>query len=257
MRILAIGDVVGTDSVTYLQSVLPAFRRSNAIDVCIINGENSSDGNGITPSSAENLFQSGADVITTGNHAYRRKEMYDYFDDHAFVLRPANYPEGNPGQGYCIIDKGRVLVGVVNVMGTTYMEPLANPFTTMDQVLQELSSCRIVLVDLHAEATSEKRAMGFYLDGKVSAVFGTHTHVQTADEQILPKGTGYITDLGMTGPIQSVLGVKPEIIIGKLKTNLPARFDYEKDSPISMNGCIFEVDDKTGTCLSVERVQLA
>ena len=256
MRILCIGDVVGKGGVNFLQSVLPAFKRSNAIDVCIVNGENSSDGNGITPSSAEELFSAGADVITTGNHAYRRREMYDYFDDHEDVIRPANYHKNNPGRGYCIVDKGRVQVGVINLMGTTYMEALANPFQTVDEVLEELSSCRIVLVDFHAEATSEKRAMGFYLDGRVSAVFGTHTHVQTADEQVLPKGTGYITDLGMTGPVQSVLGVQPDIIIGKLKNNMPARFDYEKNSPQMVNGCIFEIDDKTGKALSAERVDI-
>ncbi len=256
MRIFAIGDVVGKDGAGFVQDVLPPFKRVKGVDFCIVNGENSSDGNGITPSSMHELYQGGADIVTTGNHAFRRKEMYDYFDSDPFVLRPANFPNSDPGRGYCIVDKGRYQIGVINLMGTTYMEPLANPFRMVDDILKTLEDCRVILVDFHAEATSEKRAMGFYLDGKVSAVFGTHTHVQTADEQILPKGTGYITDLGMTGPVQSVLGVKPEIIIQKFRTNMPARFDLMKGGEQMLNGCLFDIDDKTGRTTAVERVVL-
>ncbi len=256
MNILAIGDVVGKDGVTFLAEHLPSLKRDNAIDVCIINGENAADGNGITPTAAADLFALGADVVTTGNHAFRRRELYDVYDENEFLLRPANFTAACPGHGYCRVDKGRVQVGVVNLMGTTYMEPLDNPFNMVDAILEELSDSRIILVDFHAEATSEKRAMGFYLDGKVSAVFGTHTHVQTADEQVLPKGTGYITDLGMTGTVQSVLGVQPDIIIEKFKTNMPARFDYAKNSENMVNGCIFTVDEKTGQCTGVKRILL-
>lgn len=254
MRILAVGDVVGTSGVEYLRAKLPNFKKENKIDLCVVNGENSSDGNGITPVSAEHIFVSGADVITTGNHAYRRREMYDYFDENEFVIRPANYSVNNPGRGVCVVDMGRTQVLVINLMGNMLMaDALENPFDTIDRLLEEHSGKRIVLVDFHTETTSEKRAMGFYLDGRVSAVFGTHTHVQTADEQVLPKGTGYITDLGMVGTIDSVLGVKPEIIIEKFKYSMPARFDFVR-GPANLCGCIFEIDEKTGKTISVERV---
>ena len=253
IRVFAIGDVVGKTGVEFISSVLPAFRRSEGVDLCVINGENAAVSNGITPDLCEELFVSGADVITTGNHVFRRKELYDYLDDNDFVLRPANFPGSTPGKGVCIVDKGRYRVGVVNLLGTVYMEPVGNPFAAAETALRELSDCSVILVDLHAEATSEKRAMGFFLDGKVSAVFGTHTHVPTADEQILPGGTGYITDLGMTGTEQSVLGVKPEIIIEKFRTNMPARFDFAEGDPM-LCGCLFDIDEKTGTCQRVERI---
>ena len=255
MRILAIGDVVGTSGLEFLRSVLPKFKRDNHIDICIVNGENSADGNGITPASCAHIFTSGADAITTGNHAYRRKEMYDFFDENSFVIRPANFSERNPGSGYCVLDKGRVKVGIINIMGIIYMDPLKNPFDVIDEVLENLSDCRIKIVDFHAEATSEKRAMGFYLDGRVSAVVGTHTHVQTADEQILPNGTGYITDLGMVGAMNTVLGVKPDIVIDKLKYNMPARFDFARGES-SLGGCMFDIDEKTGKTMAVSRVMI-
>lgn len=257
MKVLCIGDVVGTTGIEFLRKTLPDFKRQNNIDVCIVNGENSSDGNGITPKSAEHIFTSGADIITTGNHAYRRREMYDFFDTNPFVIRPANFSDNNPGRGFCILDKGRVSVGVINLMGTMYMDPLSNPFDEVDKLLgkSELSECRIKIIDFHAEATSEKRAMGFYLDGRVSAVVGTHTHVQTADEQILEGGTGYITDLGMTGTVQSVLGVDPKIVTDKFRYNMPARFDFIRGSAY-LCGVIFDIDDKSGKTVSVSRVMI-
>ncbi|MBO4382991.1 MAG: TIGR00282 family metallophosphoesterase [Clostridia bacterium] len=255
MRVLAIGDVVGKTGTDFVRSVLPAFRRVKGVDLCVINGENAAPNNGITPANCEELFLSGADVITTGNHVYRRRELYDYLEEHDDILRPANFPDSTPGKGSCIIDKGRVRVGVINLLGTTYMDPLGNPFAAAEEALKELEDCRIVLVDFHAEATSEKRAMGFFLDGKVSALFGTHTHVQTADEQILPGGTGYITDLGMVGAEQSVLGVKPEIMVERFRTHLPARFEPAEGSPF-LCGCLFDIDEKTGACTAVERICL-
>lgn len=255
MRVFVIGDVVGKNGVSHLQSVLPAFKRTYGVDLCVANGENSSESNGITPESAEELFSYGVDVITTGNHAFRHRAIYDYYDEHEFVLRPVNFPPDAPGRGFCIVDKGSVRVGIVNLMGTMYLESLDNPFRVMETVLPELSDCRIKIVDFHAEATSEKRAMGFFLDGNVSAVFGTHTHVQTADEQILPGGTGYMTDVGMTGTVQSVLGVKPDIIIQKFRSNLPQRFLFE-EGPAMLCGCIFDIDNKTGLTTSVERICL-
>jgi len=256
MKILAIGDVVGTCGLEALRRALPQFKRDNGIDFCIVNGENSADGNGITPTSAEHIFTSGADVITTGNHAYRRKEMYQCFEDSMSILRPVNFNDNNPGRGYTIVDLGRTQIAVVNLMGTMYMDPLDNPFLKMDELLKnELADIKNIIVDFHAEATSEKRALGFYLDGRVTVVFGTHTHVQTSDNQILPNGTGYITDVGMTGPLQSVLGVEPQIVIDKFKYNMPARFDFVRGEAI-VSGCIFEIDEKTGKTVSTERVDL-
>lgn len=259
MKIFAVGDVVGTSGLECLREKLPKLKKENGIDLCIVNGENSSDGNGITPASAEHIFVSGADVITTGNHAYRRREMYDCFDDNEFILRPANYSENNPGHGACVVDMGRCSVCVINLMGNMYMaDPLDNPFYTIDRLLEQYGNQgknRIVLVDFHAEATSEKRAMAFYLDGRVSALFGTHTHVQTADQCVLKNGTGYITDLGMVGTVDSVLGVKPEIVIDKFKYNMPARFDFVRGEA-KLCGCIFEIDETTGKAVSAERISL-
>ena len=253
MKVLMVGDVVGTTGLDLLRRSLPSLKRDEGIDVCIVNGENSADGNGITAVSAEHIFTSGADVITTGNHAFRRKEMYSLFDETECLLRPANYFDKVPGHGFCVLDKGRVQVGVINLMGTMYMDPIQNPFTIADETLEELKDCKVIIVDFHAETTSEKRAMGFYLDGRVSVVAGTHTHVQTADEQILKGGTGYITDLGMTGPQDSVLGVVPEIVIDKFKYNMPARFDW-KQGDGELDACIFLIDDDSGKTLDVSRV---
>lgn len=258
MNILAIGDVVGSVGCNFLRAKLPQLKKIKAIDLVIANGENSADGNGITPASADFLFKSGVDVITTGNHSFRRKESYALYDETPYLLRPANYPEGTtPGKGMCMVDMGRLQVAVINVMGTVFMESLTCPFETVDNLLlqAEKENAKVIIVDLHAEATGEKRAMGYYLDGKVSALFGTHTHVPTADETILPQGTGYMTDVGMTGTIHSVLGVKSEIIIKKFKEKLPQRFDLA-EGDCKMDAVIFEIDDKTGKTLSVERLEI-
>ena len=188
MNILVIGDVVSDIGCRFLRKKLPAFKKLKDIDFCIVNGENSAAGNGITPLSAQELFTSGADFITTGNHVYRRKEVYDLLDESEFIIRPCNYPEANPGKGYSIVDMGRYSVAVINLMGTMYMESLENPFTAVDRVLKEIGNATpVILVDFHAEATSEKQALAYYLDGRVSAVYGTHTHIQTADDSILPN----------------------------------------------------------------------
>lgn len=255
MRLLFLGDVVGEGGCNFLMKKLPVYKRNNNIDVCIANGENSAQGNGVTPKSVEMMLDSGVDLITLGNHTFRRIEIMDYLERDVPVVRPFNYPQGAPGKGVGIIDKGRYRIAVVNMLGTVYSEPLGNPFNEMDKALQETDGCKIVIVDFHAEATAEKRAMGFYLDGKVTAVLGTHTHVQTADEQLLPKGTAYITDVGMTGPVQSVLGIEPELTIQKFRSNLPVRFQ-NAGGEYSMNGCIIEIDEKTGKALSIERVDI-
>ena len=254
MNILVLGDVVSGIGCDFLRKKLPAFKRLKSIDFCIANGENSATGNGITPDSAEELFTCGVDFITTGNHVFRRKEVYSYLDENEFVIRPYNLYPGVPGRGAAVVDLGRYSVAVINLMGNMYSDSCDNVFRAVDKALEEIGkSTPVILVDLHAEATSEKKAMGFYLDGRVSAVFGTHTHVLTADERILPGGTGYITDIGMCGVKDSVLGVDKDIVIGKLRTGMPARFDPAEGSCM-INGCIFTVDEKTGRCTAVERV---
>lgn len=256
MKILCIGDVVGSIGCAFLRKRLPALKKIKGIDLVICNGENSADGNGITPVSAQHLFTSGVNVITLGNHSFRRKEAYDMIDNEPCLIRPANYPPVSaPGKGITHVDMGKNIVTVINLMGNSHMEQtLRCPFETMDQLLQKEEG-KIIIVDFHGETTSEKRALGFHLDGRVSAVFGTHTHVQTADAQVLPKGTGYITDVGMTGTIQSVLGVKPEIIIEKFRSGMPARFDLAQGE-CKMDCVIFNIDEKTGKCLSAENLSV-
>ena len=253
LHILCIGDVVGSVGCAFLRERLPGIKRLKAVDLVIANGENSADGNGITPASCRYLLDSGVDVITGGNHSFRRREVYDTLEDCEVLLRPANYPqETTPGRGLCVVDLGRVRVAVINLRGTVFTENLGDPFDTLEQLLATPDQPPVRIVDLHAEATGEKRALGFFLDGRVSALFGTHTHVPTADAEILPLGTGYITDVGMTGPIQSVLGVKPEIIVKKLREKLPVRFE-NAPPPCRMDCVLFSVDEKTGVCAEVER----
>ncbi|MCI9575724.1 MAG: TIGR00282 family metallophosphoesterase [Clostridiales bacterium] len=253
MNILAIGDVTGSIGCKFLRAHLPQLKKIKQVDLVIANGENSADGNGITPASAQFLFDSGVDVITAGNHSFRRREMYEVFDREETLLRPANFPPGTPGHGSCIVDKGRLQVGVINLMGVVYLESLDCPFAAADRLLKKMPA--ITLVDFHAEATGEKGALAYYLDGRVSAIFGTHTHVQTADESILPNGTGFITDVGMTGPIRSVLGVKPELVIQKMRSKMPVRFDLA-GGDCHMDCVLFIIDDKTGKTTAVERLKI-
>ncbi len=255
MNILVLGDVVSDSGCEFIRKKLPAFKKLKAIDFTVANGENSSAGNGITPFSAEHLFTSGVDFITTGNHVYRRKEIHDFLDDNEYIIRPYNYPASNPGKGVALADTGMHTIGIINLMGTMFMENLENPFHAVDRALKELEGkTKIILVDFHAEATSEKQALAYYLDGRVSALYGTHTHVLTNDDRILDGGTGYITDIGMCGVIDSVLGVEKSIVIDKFKTNMPVRFDNAKGKCM-INGCIFNIDEKTGRCLSTETVR--
>ena len=257
MRLLCIGDVCGEIGCRKVRDCLPKLKREREIDAVIINGENSADQNGITPFSADHLFASGADIITGGNHSLRRKEILPYLDSNKFILRPHNLPDCDNARGYCLLDKGKYVIAVINLSGRIYLEKCEaeNPFLCADKLIEKAHSdgANIIVVDFHAEATSEKRAMGFYLDGKVSVLFGTHTHVQTADNQILEGGTGYITDLGMTGPADSVLGVKKEIIINRLKSSDLSKFELA-DGECSMNACIFDIDEKTGKTVYTERI---
>ncbi len=254
MNILALGDVVGSIGCRFLRKHLHAIKELKGIDLVIANGENSADGNGLTPTSARYLFDSGVDVVTSGNHSFRRRESYEMYDSCPALLRPANFPSAAPGKGFEVIDLGRIQIGVLNLIGVVYMESMESPFDTADRILSA-GVPKITLVDFHAEATGEKRSLAYYLDGRVSAVFGTHTHVQTADEMILPGGTGYLSDLGMTGPIQSVLGVKPELVIRKMRTKMPVRFDLASGD-CHLDGAVFSIDEKSGKTTSIERIQV-
>ena len=257
MNILVIGDVVSAKGCEFLRSVLPTFKKVKGIDFCIANGENSAVGNGITPFSAQFLFDSGVDFLTTGNHVYRRKEVFDFLDDSESVIRPYNFSSANPGKGYQVVDTGFYKIGILNLMGTMFMESLENPFVAADRAIEKIrKETNIIIVDFHAEATSEKQALAYYLDGRVSAFFGTHTHVLTNDDRILSGGTGYISDAGMCGVIDSVLGVEKDIVINKFINNMPARFDHAKGRCM-INGCIFTIDEKSGKCLSTEIVRLS
>ena len=254
MNILAIGDVVGSIGCRFLRSRLPSLKKLKAVDLVIANGENSADGNGLTPSSVQYLLDSGVDIVTSGNHSFRRKESYETYDSCEQLLRPANFPPTAPGRGFCTVDFGRVQVGVLNLIGVVYLESMESPFDCADRILAG-GVPKITLVDFHAEATGEKRSLAWYLDGRVSAVFGTHTHVQTADECVLPNGTGYLSDLGMTGPVDSVLGVKPELVIQKMRTKMPVRFDLA-EGPCRMDCALFAIDEATGKTLSAERFSI-
>lgn len=252
MKLLFIGDVVGAVGCRFLESRIYGLKQRYNIDILVVNGENSATGNGITNVSADMLTRLGADVITTGNHSFKRHEAQTIFDEIPHLIRPANFPEGVYGRGYHILDMGRAKVAIVNLLGTAYLEPLDNPFTTIDRVLAEIDTPNIIL-DFHAEATAEKKAMGYYLDGRITALIGTHTHVQTADETILSGGTAYLTDAGMTGPEESVLGVEKSAAITKMRFHTPVRF-VEAQTRCFICGAVVDFDEKTGRARSIERV---
>ncbi len=253
-RVLAIGDVVGRPGVEYLRRQLPKLRKQYAVDFCVVNGENAAMV-GMTPDQAETIFDAGADVITLGNHTWNQRELCSYLDDTPYVLRPANFAPQLPGQGYVVCETDIGPVAVVNLIGRCNLDFNAdNPFTKMDAILKKLDHMP-VFVDFHAEATSEKLAMGFMLDGRISALWGTHTHVPTADLRILPGGTGYITDLGMTGPMDSALGVDPRQSIAMFRGELTSRFQ-PAPGPRWLCGALFSIDPSTGRCTAVEQIQL-
>ncbi len=250
MKILMFGDVVGEAGTACFQRLAPKLKRQYSADLIVVNGENSAKGNGITQHSANQLFSGGADVVTTGNHCFRRK--CDEIFENERILRPANYPEGAPGSGVCVLDCGSFQFAVVNLMGTAFMEALDNPFHVIDALLEEIHTPNILL-DFHAEATSEKRAMGWYLSGRVSAVIGTHTHVQTNDAEILDGKTGYLTDVGMTGGARSVLGVLPAQAIEKQRFHRPVQFT-EAAGPCILNAVVLEIDSKLGICTKIDPI---
>lgn len=255
MRVLFIGDVVASSGCEYLMNKLPSIRRQLAADFCVINGENSADSNGITKVSAQTLFSCGADVITTGNHAFKQKNSLDIFDEIENLLRPANFHRSACGKGFCTVDLGRYRVAVINLIGRVYMEPYNSPFDCVDSILKQVDTPNII-VDFHAEATSEKKVMGYYLDGRVSAVIGTHTHVQTADARILKGSTAYITDAGMTGAKESVLGADIKAASRKIITALPTRLPTAQSEDIQMDGVLIEIDEKTGKAVKIQSINV-
>ncbi|BAF59485.1 MAG: TIGR00282 family metallophosphoesterase [Pelotomaculum sp.] len=256
MRLLMIGDVVGRSGRRAVKANLSCLKKEFGLDLVIANGENAAGGKGITRDVAQELFSAGVDVLTMGNHVWSKKEAIDYINRETRILRPANYPSGTPGIGSNIFETSRkIKVGVVNLAGRVFLQAIDCPFRKADEIVNRLKEkVRIIVVDFHAEATSEKVAMGWHLAGKVSAVAGTHTHVQTADERILPGGTAYITDLGMTGPRNSVIGVKTEIVLEKFITQLPQHFEVAT-GPYQFNAAVIDINDETGEALSIERIQ--
>ena len=254
MKVLAVGDVVGGPGMDRIQRSLRYLKRKTGADFVIVNGENASVV-GITPRQAEDILDAGADVITLGNHTYAKREIVPYMEDSAQLLRPANYAPQAPGRGWGIYDTRFGPVAVISLQGRVNMDYTPdNPFLMAEKVLKQLDT-KLILVDLHAEATSEKLAMGYMLDGRVSALWGTHTHVPTADAQVLPKGTGYVTDLGMTGPMHSVLGIRPDLSIAKFRGDLPERYRWA-DGPTKMEAVLFTIDTETGLCRRAERVDI-
>lgn len=250
MKAVFIGDVVGKAGCEALSATLPEIKREYGADIAIVNGENSAEGNGIDARSAAAIFEAGADVITTGNHSFRKHSIMEEYERLDTLLRPANFGEYLPGKGVCELDLGAYSVAVVNLIGTAFMNPADNPFKCAEALLKEIKS-KVIIVDFHAEATSEKRAMGFFLAGKTSAVLGTHTHVQTADEQII-DGTAYITDVGMTGPHDSILGVEKSVIIEKFLTYYPKKH-VNAAGGADICGAALEIDQKSGKALRIER----
>jgi metallophosphoesterase, MG_246/BB_0505 family len=256
MKILAIGDIVGISGSEYIRKYLWKIRTDQKIDFTIANGENAAKGNGLDVETAKLLFSSGVDVLTSGNHIWNKREIRAYLENETNVLRPANYPDSCPGNGYCITEICGYRFLVLSLLGTVYLESLESPFTTADRILKnENGNYDFSLIDFHAEATSEKQALAKYLDGRVNIVFGTHTHVQTADEKILPHGTAFITDLGMTGPYNSILGIKNEIIIEKFLTKMPVRFE-EGDGEVELCGAVFTLDLKSKSITDIQRIKL-
>lgn len=254
MKILAVGDVVGNPGMERIRRSLRYLKQKTNADFVVVNGENASVV-GLTPEQAEDILDAGADVITMGNHTFGKRELVPYLDDCPQILRPANYAPQAPGRGYGIFDSKFGPVAVIDLIGRCNMDyGPDNPFLLVEKILKEVDT-RLILVEIHAEATSEKLAMGYLLDGKVSAVWGTHTHVPTADTQILPKGTGYVTDLGMTGPKHSVLGIRPELSIAKFRGDLTSRYQWA-NGPTKLEAVLFTIDTNTGLCKAVERVDL-
>lgn len=256
MKFLAVGDIIGNAGVRELKKQLKDLKVRENIDFCIVNGENSAEGMGITEKNFKEILEAGADVVTMGNHTWGKKEIFKFIDDPR-IVRPANYPEGVVGKGYTILKSNNKKIAVINLLGRVDINILTeNPFVIANKIIEKIKNeVDYIIVDFHAEATAEKIAMGYHLDGKVTAVFGTHTHVQTADEKVLPKGTGYITDIGMTGPKNSVIGMDVKVSLKRFETALPEKYKIA-DGECIFNAVIFDVDDSTGKVVSINRVYI-
>jgi metallophosphoesterase (TIGR00282 family) len=256
VTVLCVGDVFGESGRRCVQTLLPRLRKQHEVDVAVVNVENAAAGFGVTPLIARTFLEQGVDVMTSGNHIWDRKEIIEYIVKENLLLRPANYPSGTPGVGSAVVKAGPHKVAVLNLMGRVFLPNLDCPFRKADEEVARLrEETPLVVVDMHCEATSESQAMGWYLDGRVSAVVGTHRHVQTADERVLPQGTAFITDLGMTGPVNSVIGVEPELAISRFLTQMPNRFEAAK-GPAALHGAVIRIDPNTGRALSIERLSV-
>ena len=254
MRILAVGDIVGRTGLQKLKDVLPKVIKENNIDFVIVNGENAADGMGITEKMYKDILALNVNVVTMGNHTWGKKEIFNFIDDE-HIIRPANYPENNPGKGYRVFECKGKKIAVINLIGRTTMAVLSeNPFLKAKEIVEKIkNTVDIIAIDFHAEATAEKIAMAHYLDGDISILYGTHTHVQTADEEILEKGTAYITDIGMTGPKKSVIGMDIEASIKRFETSLPEKYKIA-EGKAKFNSCMFEIDDETNTVIDIKRI---
>ena len=257
MRILVLGDVMGRPARRAMRDLVPSLVKTEEIDLVVANAENAAGGMGVDIKSAHELLSAGAQVLTSGNHIWKKKEIYSYLDEHDHLIRPANFPVGAPGKGWCRWQKNGFSALVINLQGRVFMpNHVDDPFRCVDEILrQQGRSCPVVIVDMHAEATSEKNAMGWYLDGRASLVYGTHTHVQTADERILPGGTAFITDVGMCGPLDSVIGMEKEGVIKGFLTQLPRQFEVAEDNVV-LQGVIVDVDDHSGRARDIRRLRV-
>lgn len=257
MKVLFIGDIVGSIGREALESYLPRLKRKYAPDVVIANGENAAAGRGITKSIYQDLLFMGVDMVTMGNHTWDQKEIFDFIDDVDYLIRPANFSEEAPGRGMATVTKNGKTLSVINLHGRVFLPAHDDPFKMADELIEEAKQVSpLVFVDFHAEATSEKIAMGWHLDGRASVVVGTHTHVQTADARVLPGGTAYISDVGMTGPYDEILGMKKDSVLYRFKTNMPTRFEVPKTGRSVVSGFFTEIDDNTGKALSCERIYI-
>ncbi|MCK5706138.1 MAG: TIGR00282 family metallophosphoesterase [Candidatus Aureabacteria bacterium] len=255
MKVFAAGDVVGKPGRRILSEVIPSLKKKG-FDLIIVNGENAAGGSGITPQIADKIFTYGADVITTGDHFFKNQKILEDIDRFEYLLRPLNFPEGIQGKGFCVYGKDNTPIAVINLLGRTFINIGNCPFEAVNKVLEKLpKDIKCIIVDFHAEATSEKVAMGWFLDGRISFLFGTHTHIPTADEKILPNGTGYITDIGMTGPLKSVLGREIKPVIKRFTKQIPVRFKIAQED-LALQGIIAEIDKKSGKTVSIQRVSI-
>ena len=256
MKVLFIGDVVGTSGVNMIEKYVPLLKKKYKPQVTIVNGENAANGRGITEKIYKTLLKSGADVISMGNHTWDNREIFEFIDTADKLIRPANFPEDTtPGKGMHFVKVNQVELAVMNVQGRVFMSDLDDPFRKADELVKEAQKrTPLIFMDFHAETTSEKQAMGWYLDGRVSAVVGTHTHVQTNDARILKEGTAYLTDAGMTGPYDGLLGMKKEQVLQRFLTNMPTRFEVDEEGRTQLSGCLIELNDTTGKALSIRNI---